>query len=53
MRSRSNSGVRLDYYQRMVAKTIMRHQVKCWVGARHSATNELRIMKFSSYGLPK
>jgi len=28
MRSRSNSGVRLDYYQRMVAKTIMRHQVK-------------------------
>jgi len=27
MRSRSNSGVRLDYYQRMVAKTIMRHQV--------------------------
>lgn len=26
MRSRSNSGVRLDYYQRVVQKLIMSHQ---------------------------
>ncbi|GAB6025908.1 hypothetical protein CHUAL_011880 [Chamberlinius hualienensis] len=26
MRSRSNSGVRLDYYQRVVSKTILQHQ---------------------------
>jgi len=27
MRSRSNSGVRLDYYQMTVQKTILRYQV--------------------------
>jgi hypothetical protein len=27
MRSRSNSGVRLDYYQRIVYRTILDHQV--------------------------
>lgn len=26
MRSRSNSGVRLDYYQRIVYRTILEHQ---------------------------
>ncbi|VDI42137.1 phosphorylase kinase alpha/beta subunit [Mytilus galloprovincialis] len=26
MRNRSNSGVRLDYYQRLVNKTILKHQ---------------------------
>lgn len=28
MRSRSNSGVRLDFYQRMVQKTILKYQVQ-------------------------
>ena len=30
MRSRSNSGVRLDYYQMTVQKTILRYQVCSW-----------------------
>lgn len=34
MRSRSNSGVRLDFYQRMVQKTILKYQV----GFAHNAT---------------
>ena len=34
IRARSNSGVRLDYYQRLVYKTILKYQVlvlfDCW-----------------------
>lgn len=43
MRSRSNSGVRLDNYARMVHKTILCHQVRknpffvCWTGDLHAS----------------
>lgn len=48
MRSRSNSGVRLDYYQRMVAKTILRHQVNCLGWGDHLCLGIREVV----YGIP-
>lgn len=48
MRSRSNSGVRLDYYHRIVYRTILQHQVGRW----HTPALPPRVPSLGTLSLP-
>lgn len=45
MRNRSNSGVRLDYYQRIVYKTILSHQVSLFDNFLKLLLNQILICR--------